>query len=229
MKKILIIDDDNDINKMLTILLGQNGYETISAFSGTEGVMLHDESVDLILLDLMLPGKSGEEIIKDLKIKNEVPIIVLSAIHDVDKKVILFNLGADDYVTKPFHNDELLSRISVRLRSVALGTLKSKTAGKIISYRDINMNKEDYSASCNGHSIELSRTEFDLLYMLVLANGKTCTKSVIYDNVWNFEDSADDNTLNVYISKLRHKLKECNPETDYIETVRGIGYRLAKA
>ena len=114
---ILIIEDDKDINEMLTKILITNNYEVINAYSGTEGILVHNDNVDLILLDLMLPGKNGEEIIKELKSKNNVPIIVTSAIQDINKKVNLFELGANDYITKPFNNDELLARIKVQLRN----------------------------------------------------------------------------------------------------------------
>ena len=113
---ILIIEDDKDINEMLTKLLTNNNYNVLNAYSGTEGVLVYNDNIDLILLDLMLPGKNGEEIIRELKNKNNVPVIVMSAIQDIDKKVDLFDLGANDYITKPFHNDELLARIKVQLR-----------------------------------------------------------------------------------------------------------------
>ena len=116
-KTVLIIEDDTEINDMLGILLTQNGYHAVCAFSGTEGILVHNDRVDLILLDLMLPGKNGRDIISELKSKHSVPVIVISAIHDVNIKVDLFSLGADDYVTKPFHNEELLARIAVRLRN----------------------------------------------------------------------------------------------------------------
>lgn len=222
-RTILIIEDDTKINDMLRILLQQNGYRTISAFSGTEGLLVHSKEVSLILLDLMLPGRSGEDIIRELKEKHNVPVIVTSAIHDVGKKINLFSLGADDYVTKPFHNEELLARISARLR-----TSKEVTSSDILTYKDIVLNKSDHSVVCNGKSVELSKHEFALLALLMEKPDRTCTKSLIYDTVWNYENSADDNTLNVHISKLRKKLKECNPDEEYIETVWGIGYRLKK-
>lgn len=222
--KILIIEDDTDINNMLQILLNHNGYETISAYSGTEGLLIYSSDIDLILLDLMLPGKRGEEIIRELKAKNNVPIIVMSAIHDVGKKVDLFSLGADDYITKPFHNDELLARITARLRTSSNG---NTTCDKLV-YKEIELNKSNYSAFCCGIPIELSKHEFDLLCLLMENSRRICTKAMIYDNVWDYENSADDNTLNVHISKLRKKLKACNPDCDYIETVWGIGYRLKK-
>jgi DNA-binding response OmpR family regulator len=223
-KTILIIEDDNDINQMLRILLKQNGYDVIGAYSGTEGLLVHGENVSLILLDLMLPGRSGEDIICELKQKHNVPVIVTSAIHDVNKKVDLFSLGADDYVTKPFHNEELLARISARLRSDSAPS-KSDT----VTYRDIEIDKSNFAVKCSAKSIELSRHEFALLCLLVENPNRTCTKSMIYDTVWDYENSADDNTLNVHISKLRKKLKECNPDCDYIETVWGIGYRMRSA
>lgn len=222
-KTILIIEDDAEINDMLRILLRRNGYRTISAYSGTEGVLVHSREVSLILLDLMLPGRSGEEVIRDLKKKHNIPVIVTSAIHDVNKKVDLFSLGADDYVTKPFHNEELLARISARLRANT-----DSGSDEVLTYRDIVLNKGAFSVQCNGIAIELSKHEFSLLQLLMEHPNRTCTKSMIYDTVWNYENSADDNTLNVHISKLRKKLKECHPDEEYIETVWGIGYRLKK-
>ncbi len=220
---ILIIEDDAGINDMLRILLSQHGYRTVSAYSGTEGLLVHGSQTDLILLDLMLPGKSGEEIIRGLKAKHDVPVIVMSAIHDVSKKVDLFSLGADDYVTKPFHNDELLARIGARLRPN-----DERGGARLLTYRDVTLNTEDFTASCRGKPMELSRHEFALLRLLMENPARTCTKSMIYDKVWDYENSADDNTLNVHISKLRKKLKECDPDSEYIETVWGIGYRLKR-
>ena len=222
-KTILIIEDDTDINNMLKILLGQHGYSTVSAYSGTEGVLVHGKEIDLILLDLMLPGRSGEDIIKELKQKRSVPVIVMSAVHDVSKKVDLFALGADDYITKPFHNEELLARIAARLRNDS-----EAVVSEVLTYKNIELDKSDFSVKCAGKSVELSKHEFLLLQLLMENPNRTCTKSMIYDIVWDYENSADDNTLNVHISKIRKKLKECDPDTEYIETVWGIGYRLKK-
>ena len=222
-KTILIIEDDTEINDMLRILLKSNGYRTVSAYSGTEGILVHGNEVDLILLDLMLPGRSGEEIIRELKQKHNVPVIVMSAVHDVNKKVDLFSLGADDYVTKPFYNEELLARIAARLRNDT-----NVSSAEVLTYKDIVLNKSDFSARCSGTPMELSKHEFALLKLLMEHPNQTCTKSMIYDTVWDYENSADDNTLNVHISKLRKKLKDCNPDEEYIETVWGIGYRLKK-
>ena len=223
---ILIIEDDTSINKMLSKLLQQNGYNTISAYSGTEGVLVHNDSVDLIILDIMLPGKNGDEIIEELKQKKEVPIIISSAKVDVDSKVKALMMGADDYITKPFSNEELLARIAVRLRNFE-GNNKNDKA-RLIEYKDIIIGADDFSAKCNGIEMDLSKHEFMLLKLLVENYNRTCTKSMIYDYIWDYDESADDNTLNVHISKLRKKLRQCNPDIDYIETVWGIGYRMRK-
>lgn len=230
---ILIIEDDTSINKMLSKLLQQNGYNTISAYSGTEGVLVHNDSVDLIILDIMLPGKNGDEIIEELKQKNEVPIIISSAKVDVDSKVKALMMGADDYITKPFSNEELLARIAVRLRNFEgnnknCWNICNNETARLIEYKDIIIGADDFSAKCNGIEMDLSKHEFMLLKLLVENYNRTCTKSMIYDCIWNYDESVDDNTLNVHISKLRKKLRQCNPDIDYIETVWGIGYRMRK-
>lgn len=219
---ILIIEDDKDINEMLTKLLTNNNYNVLNAYSGTEGVLVHNDNIDLILLDLMLPGKNGEEIIRELKNKNNVPVIVMSAIQDIDKKVDLFDLGANDYITKPFHNDELLARIKVQLRD------KKNTISNILKFKDVELNKANFTVNCNNKEAVFTKKEFELLKLLMENENQTLTKSMIFDSVWNDENSADDNTLNVHISKIKNKLKECNPDEEYIETVWSIGYRLKK-
>lgn len=219
---ILIIEDDKDINEMLTKLLTNNNYNVLNAYSGTEGVLVHNDNIDLILLDLMLPGKNGEEIIRELKNKNNVSVIVMSAIQDIDKKVDLFDLGANDYITKPFHNDELLARIKVQLRD------KNNTISNILKFKDVELNKVNFTVNCNNKEVAFTKKEFELLKLLMENENQTLTKSMIFDSIWNDENSADDNTLNVHISKIKNKLKECNPDEEYIETVWSIGYRLKK-
>ena len=218
---ILIIEDDKDINEMLTKLLTNNNFNVENAYSGTEGLLVHNDNINLILLDLMLPGKNGEEIIKELKEKNNVPIIVMSAIEDVNKKIDLFSLCANDYITKPFNNDELIARIKVQSRD-------NNTFSNILKFKDIELNKNNFSVKCNGKEISFTKKEFGLLKLLMENQSQTLTKSAIFDTIWNDENSADDNTLNVHISKIKNKLKECNSNEEYIETVWSIGYRLKK-
>ncbi len=223
MSTILIVEDDQDINEMLTKLLTSNHYQTKRAYSGTEALLIHSKKIDLILLDLMLPGKTGEEIIKELKEIHNVPVMIMSAILEIDKKLDLFELGADDYITKPFNNDELLARIKVHLRN-------NKEVKQItkLSYKDIELDLENYTVKCNGENIVFTKCEFELLKVLIENQNQVLTKSVLFEKVWGDEDSADENTLNVHISKIRNKLKEKNPNEEYIETVWSIGYRMKK-
>ena len=218
---ILIIEDDKDINEMITTLLTNNNLNVKNAYSGTEGLLVHNDNIDLILLDLMLPGKNGEEIIKELKEKNNVPIIVMSAIEDVNKKIDLFSLGANDYITKPFNNDELIARVKVQLRD-------NNTFSNILKFKDIELDKNNFSVKCNGKKVPFTKKEFELLKLIIENQNQTLTKSAIFDSIWSDENSADDNTLNVHISKIKNKLKECNPDEEYIENVWSIGYRLKK-
>ncbi len=224
MSKILVIEDDTNINEMICKLLKLNSYNVVCAYSGTEGILVHDESIDLILLDLMLPGKSGEEIIKSLHSKKRVPVIVISAVCNTCKKVELFKLGADDYITKPFDNDELLARIEVQLRH----SKNSKEVKNILKFKDIVLNTLEHTVECNGLSVNFSKTEFKLLRVMLEDVNRVFPKSFLIESVWDNEESADDNTLNVHISKIRNKLKEKNPVEEYIETVWSIGYKLKK-
>ena len=220
MKTILIIEDDQNIHAMLKTLLKQNGYATISAYSGTEALLVHNQEVDLMILDLMLPGKSGEEIIRELKDIHDVPVIVTSALSDLDKKLNLFKLGADDYVTKPFSNDELLARIKVHLRN------NQKEDEDIVQVDDLSLNRKTHQVLCNHVDLNLSKIEFDILELLMRNHHQVVTKSMIFDTVWDTMDSADENTLNVHISKIRNKLKKANPNKEYIKTIWSIGYQL---
>ena len=211
MVKILIVEDDNDINNMIHDLLRLNCIESVSAYSGTEALLLLDEHVDLVLLDLMLPGLSGQEVIKEIKKKKDLPVIILTAIDKMDTKLDLFTLGADDYLIKPFDNNELLARVKIQLkhRQVAFSSA-------LITYK----------VTCNEIKINLSKIEFKLLKILLESPTRVFTKDILFEMVWDHEDSGDDNTLNVHISKIRSKLKQANPNQEYIETVWGIGYKI---
>ncbi len=220
MKSILIIEDDVDINNMLTELLKRNGYQTTAAYSGTEGLMCFGHSkFDMILLDLMLPGKSGEQVISEIRAKSNMPVIVLTAVAHKESVVGLLKSGANDYVTKPFDNDELLARIDVQLRNHTI-------LDKNISYKDIVLNLEQYDAFIEGTPVSLSKKEFEILKLMMSNPKKVFTKNNIYESVWNEEFLGDENTVNVHISKIRSKLAKMNPDTEYIQTVWGIGFKL---
>lgn len=218
MNKILIVEDDKNISEMVCSLLRINKYDPITAFDAEEALIKHNKTIDLILLDLMLPKANGKDIIKKLKKKNNCGIIVVSSISDVDMKVNLFDLGADDYITKPFQNKELLARIKLALRH--------NGKEKNIEYKDIKLDTEKYIALCQGKDLNLTKNEFELLKILILNKGQIVTKSILFDEVWGTKDSADENTLNVHISRMRNKLKIVNPKEEYIETIWKIGYKL---
>lgn len=219
MKNILVIEDDASIQDMLKVFLTSNGYSVTSAYSGTEGLLVHNKDIDLILLDLMLPGKKGCEVIEDLKKIKDVPVIIMSAIGDIDSKVDLFEKGADDYIIKPFHNKELLMRIRARLKV-------RKETSEAVELGRLEINTDEHRVFAAGKEVPMSRYEFDILLLLAQNRGKIMTKSRIFDTVWDMSDTADENTLNVHISRIRKKLKEADPDGDYIETVRGVGYRI---
>ena len=219
MKNILVIEDDASIQDMLKVFLTSNGYSVTSAYSGTEGLLVHNKDIDLILLDLMLPGKKGCEVIEDLKKIKDVPVIIMSAIGDIDSKVDLFEKGADDYIIKPFHNKELLMRIRARLK------VRTESP-EAVELGSLEINTDEHRVYVAGQEVLLSRYEFDILLLLAKNRGKIMTKSRIFDTVWDMSDTADENTLNVHISRIRKKLKEADPDGDYIETVRGVGYRI---
>lgn len=218
MKKILIVEDNKEISEMIYDLLELNHYEAITAFDVNQALEKHDKSIDVVLLDLMLPKANGKDIVKDLKEIHNCPIIVVSAISDIDMKVLLFELGADDYLTKPFQNKELLARIKLALRH--------NGNDDILEYKDLKLDTQKCLALCKEQQLELTKTEFDLLKVLIMNKGQIVTKSILFDHVWGTKESADENTLNVHISKIRNKLKNIQPEEEYIETIWKIGYKL---
>jgi len=221
MKKILIIEDDIHIAEMLQELLRQQGYATTIAYSGTEGLLwFRQESFDLILLDLMLPGKDGLTVLGEIRTTSTTPVIVLTAMDDKDSVVTLLQAGANDYLTKPFHNNELLARIAVQFRS---GELTKRSA---IHFRDLTLNLEQYDVFIEGQPLSLSKREFEIMRCLMEHPKKIFTKSNLYESVWQDEFFGDDNTINVHMSKIRTKLASIKPDQEYIQTVWGIGFKM---
>lgn len=217
-QEILIVEDDNDINNLLAEILSKAGYQVRQAFSGTEGRMLFEQKPpNLALLDLMLPGIMGEELIAHIRKSSSLPVIVLSAKETGADKVHALRLGADDYVTKPFDEEELLARIEACLRRAGADTGRSPA----LTYRDITLNTDTRKVTVADEELLLTAREFAILELFLHSPKKVFTKANIYQSVWNDEFYGDDNTVNVHISNLRAKLRG-----DYIETVWGIGFRL---
>lgn len=223
MHTIAVIDDDVYIGDMLEEVLKKEHYHVLRAYSGTEALLLLDQNhPDLILLDLMLPGLSGEEVLSKVQ---DIPIIVISAKVDVSDKVNLLLNGASDYLTKPFEIPELLARITVQLRSQGTKNPNSQKPSELLTYQDISLNASTHEVQVSGHPVKLTRTEFAILKLLLLNSSQVVTRSVMLDRI--SEDTPDcmESSLKVHISNLRKKLRDINGR-DYIEAVWGIGFRL---
>ena len=223
MKKILVVEDDMDIHNLIKNVLEKERYDVISAYSGTEALLLIEKKdLDLILLDLMIPGLSGEEIIK--KVKN-IPIIVISAKISSEDKVNALSIGANDYITKPFDTNELLARIKVQLR------LSKKDNNVSLSYKDMILDKNSHTLYINDKNINLTKTEYTILRQLLLNPKQIITKTKLIqllnenDKINVETQVCDENSLKVHISNIRKKIKKVT-EQQYIESVWGIGFKL---
>ena len=222
MQKILIIEDDTHINTMLCELLKHNAYATTSAYSGTEALLLlSQDKFNLIILDLMLPGKTGEEVLQETRTTQNIPIIVLTAKTDKETTVKLLQMGADDYLAKPFDNNELLARIAVQLRRSA-----DSSATDALTFKDITFDLNGHDAYISGVKIGLSKREFEILRLMAAHPQKVFTKNNLYESVWGDEFFGTDNTINMHISRLRAKLNAVNPSQEYIKTVWGVGFKM---
>ncbi|MBO5523362.1 MAG: response regulator transcription factor [Roseburia sp.] len=223
---ILIVEDDNDINHMLCELLHNQGYETSSAFSGTEALLyIERETPAAVILDLMLPGMTGEELLARIKeIDEGISVIISSAKDDVHTRVELLRAGADDYVVKPFDTEELLARLEAVLRRNGRGS--SGENAESLTYKDIVMEPEDFRITVSGEEVTLTRREYLILELLIRNPGKVFTKNNIYESVWNEEYLGEDNAVNVHISNIRQKLAKVNSGETYIQTVWGIGFKM---
>jgi len=222
---ILIVEDDTDISNMLRDLLQNNGYFVKCAFSGTEALLLIEQNkIDLVLLDLMLPGLSGEKVILKIRDQYNMPVIAVSALDDLKTKIDLLKSGADDYVTKPFDTDELLARIEAQLRRYF--ALSTDQKDHIVTYKDISLDTEAFNVFVENTLIPTTKREFMILELLMKNPKKVFTKDNIYCNVWNDEFFGDENTVNVHISNIRSKLAKVNPNVEYIQTVWGIGFKM---
>lgn len=218
MQTIAVIDDDVSIGDMLEKILKKEGYQICRAYSGTEAIMLLERSKpDLVLLDLMLPGLSGEEVLARIK---DVPIIVISAKVDVSDKVNMLLQGACDYLTKPFEIEELLARITVQFRNQH-GTDKKQN----YCYQELEMDTATHELWVDGRPVKVTRTEFAILKLLIQNPTQVVTRSVILERISRDTPDCTENSLNVHISNLRKKLRGSG-DKDYIEAVWGIGFKL---
>jgi DNA-binding response OmpR family regulator len=221
MPNIMIIDDDTHISEMLSEALSSEGYTVSAAYSGTEALMLlSKEKPDLILLDLMLPGLSGEELLPKIK---DIPVIVVSAKADISNKVELLLGGAADYITKPFDIQELLARIAVQLRSG-----RSRITEKsVLRFGDISLDTDTHRVDINGSDIKLTRTEYAILKLLMLNPEQVVAKLTILERISEDTPDCTEDSLKIHVHNLRRKLKAA-ADKDYISAVWGIGFMLTE-
>ena len=221
MKTILIVEDNTDIHNYIKEVLEKEKYKVVDSYSGTEALMvLEREKVDLILLDLMLPGLNGEDIIKKVK---EIPIIVLSAKISPEDKVNALLSGANDYLTKPFSTEELLARIQVQFRMDK--DKKENHKNKILAYKQMVLNQEDYTVCIGESPIYLTKTEYAIMKQLLLNQKQVVIKSKLLECISQDTLDCDENSLKVHISNIRKKIRQVTEE-EYIESVWGIGFKL---
>lgn len=242
MSKILIVEDDNDINGMISVALGREGFECVSAYSGTEGLLrLEHENYDLVILDLMLPGIEGNEVLKRTREKKNIPFIVLSAKDELDTKVELLTLGANDYMTKPFEIKELLARVQVQLRMSSVMAANSaggtnvggngadafagSNAKQTLDYKELSLDLNSKSLDVNGNQVSLTAQEYKIMELFLKNPGKVFSKNEIYEYAWDDYYMGEDKTIYVHISNIRQKMKKYT-ENEYIETVWGLGFKL---
>jgi DNA-binding response OmpR family regulator len=219
--RILIIEDNEEINDILKEAVNGAGYEAVQSFSGSEGLLrFSTEDFDMVLLDLMLPGIKGEEVLQKIKEKSDIPVLVLSAKTDIEGKVNLLRQGASDYITKPFDVREVLARIDLHAKNSG-----TKNVSNDLIYNEITINDESHVCSVNGNEISLTKHEFNLLRLLVLHPEKVYSKRELFELAWEEEYIGEDNTVNVHISNIRKKIREYS-DNEYIKAVWGIGFRI---
>ena len=222
MKKILIIEDESNISDFIKMELEYEGYEAEISEDGKEGLIKAlREDYDSIVLDLMLPGISGLEVCRRLKKEKDIPVIMLSAKDSVMDKVAGLQIGADDYIAKPFAIEELIARIQVIFRRA------EKVKSNIIKFKDLSIQLESRTVMKNEEKINLTNKEYELLILLLNNKGKVVTRDNILNEVWGYDYDAGTNVVDVYVSYLRNKLDEKNKEA-YIETVRAVGYIISE-
>lgn len=225
-QNILIVEDDTNINNLLRTALMREGYTCVQAFSGTEAkLLLAQECFVLVLLDLMLPGITGEEVLTIIRKGGEIPVIVLTAKDRLDDKVDILKSGADDYITKPFEIKEVLARIEVCLRRFGKSQESSFGGGRLV-YKDIELDKDTFSIRIKNRELaKITRQEFAIMELFLRNPKKVFSKEEIFEYAWDEPYMGETKTLDVHISNIRRKIKAV-AEEEYIETVWGIGYRL---
>jgi two-component system response regulator RegX3 len=226
MTKILIVEDESSFSEAISFLLGKEGFETDVAENGRTALELFKASAyDLVLLDLMIPEVSGIEVCRAIRTTSMVPIIMLTAKDSEVDKVVGLELGADDYVTKPYSSRELVARIKAVLRRGTPESADADSSSAIQSAGNIRMDVERHQVTVNGNLINLPLKEFELLEFLMRNEGRVLTRGQLIDRVWGGDYYGDTKTLDVHIKRLRSKIEEDPANPQLIQTIRGLGYK----
>ena len=223
MTRVLIVEDEDSISDPLSYLLRQEGFEVAVAATGPDGLAEFDRGgADIVLLDLMLPGLSGTEVCRALRIKSSVPVIMLTARDSEIDKVVGLELGADDYVTKPFSTRELVARVRAVLRR---GVEQEDDPGTTLEAGPVRMDVERHVVTVDGEQLAMPLKEFELLELLLRNAGRVLTRGQLIDRVWGADYVGDTKTLDVHVKRLRSKVEPHPSRPRHIVTVRGLGYK----
>jgi two-component system alkaline phosphatase synthesis response regulator PhoP len=225
-EKVLIVDDEEHIRELIKFNLDKNGYRTICADNGLDALkMAQSENPQLILLDVMLPAMDGYDVCKEIRRDNSIsstPIIMITAKGEEFDKVLGLELGADDYITKPFSIRELIARVKAILRRTTIRPIDNS-----YNFGTINIDFEKHEVTKEGVKIELTLKEFELLQILIKNRGRVMTRDFLLDKIWGYEYIGETRTVDVHIRHLRQKIEDDDKNPKYIETIRGIGYRFS--
>ena len=226
MTRILVVEDEESFSEALSYLLGKEGFDVAVAGSGPDAIVEFDKNgADLVLLDLMLPGLSGTEVCKQLRTRSNVPVIMLTAKDSEVDKVVGLELGADDYITKPYSSRELIARIRAVLRRPGEISLSEGTTG-VLTAGPVRMDVERHMVSINNQNVTFPLKEFELLEFLIRNAGRVLTRMQLIDRVWGSDYVGDTKTLDVHIKRLRSKIEVDPANPVVIQTVRGLGYKM---
>lgn len=223
--KVLVVEDEADINGLLVRILTEADYNTLQAFSGTEAKLLLEKEVpDLILLDLMLPGISGDKLLQEIRENkhSDIPVVVISARNALEDKVSLLKKGADDYITKPFEPEEVIARVQASLRRSG----KGNSSENILTFKNIKLFPQSRKVLLTDKELLLTAHEYEILLLLMRNPDKVYSRESLYELIWNGGYYGENNTVNVHVSNLRKKIKEYDSTQEYIQTVYGIGFKL---
>jgi two-component system response regulator RegX3 len=225
MTKILIVEDEASFSEALEFLLGKEGFSIVTAATGTDALRKFEQGgIDLVLLDLMIPEVSGIEVCRQIRAKSKIPIIMLTAKDSEVDKVVGLEIGADDYVTKPYSSRELVARIRAVLRRNGNDDVES--ASGLLTVGGVKMDVDRHQVSVNGSAISLPLKEFELLEFLMRNAGRVLTRMQLIDRVWGSDYVGDTKTLDVHIKRLRAKIETDPANPTVIQTVRGLGYKM---